>query len=106
MTEHSLCTLQNQVMHIVIERSGIFWLPRVYNELASQVDYSAEACPCMLLLSLLCHALITGVCTYPFQEIKFGMGIWIRKKMAFLQFLEGCEHLFSAVTLFELSSTS
>ena len=47
-------------------------------------------------------------CTYPFQEIKFGMGIWIRKKMAFLRvgFLEGCERLFSTVTLYELSSTS
>ena len=27
-------------------------------KLASQVDYSAEACPCMLLLSLLCHSLM------------------------------------------------
>ena len=33
MNEHSLYTLQNQVMHIVVERSSIFWLPRVYNEI-------------------------------------------------------------------------
>ena len=54
------------MMHTVVERSGIFWLPRVYNEQALNVLYCTQLksvhCAHVLLLPPLCYTLMCTTC--------------------------------------------